>query len=48
VLVASIITVRWTLLRYRSDQLLALCWHRFVPMGLGLVMIAGVYRHVVM
>jgi NADH-quinone oxidoreductase subunit H len=47
VLVASIITVRWSFVRYRSDQLLALCWHRFVPLGLGLVMLVGVWRFLV-
>lgn len=31
VLFASVYLVRWTLLRFRSDQLLRLCWHRLVP-----------------
>lgn len=43
-LVAAVITVRWTLLRYRSDQLLRLCWHYFVPAGLVLVMVTGVWQ----
>lgn len=42
-LVASVVTVRWTFMRFRSDQLLRLCWHRFVPVSLALVFVAGLW-----
>jgi NADH-quinone oxidoreductase subunit H len=35
--------VRWSWLRYRSDQLLRLCWYWFVPAGVVLVAGAGVW-----
>jgi NADH-quinone oxidoreductase subunit H len=35
--------VRWSWLRYRSDQLLWLCWHWFVPAGVVLVAGAGAW-----
>lgn len=43
-LVASIITVRWTFLRFKSDQLLRLCWHWFVPVSLALILVAAVWK----
>lgn len=37
--------VRWSLLRFRSDQLMNLCWKYLVPGGLGLVMVSAVWVH---
>lgn len=31
--------VRWTLPRFRYDQLMRICWYGFVPLGLGLLML---------
>jgi len=42
-LVASVVTVRWSFLRFRSDQLLHLCWHRLVPISLALIFVAAVW-----
>jgi NADH-quinone oxidoreductase subunit H len=35
--------IRWTLLRFRSDQLLKICWHYLVPFGVLLVGAAAVW-----
>lgn len=45
VLFASVYWVRWTLLRFRSDQLMRLCWLYLVPLSLGLVVFAALWRH---
>lgn len=42
-LFALIYWVRWSLLRYRSDQLMALCWKRLTPLGVGLVLAAALW-----
>jgi NADH-quinone oxidoreductase subunit H len=34
VLFTSIVWIRWSLLRFRSDQLMALCWNRLLPASL--------------
>ncbi len=39
--------VRWSLLRLRSDQLMALCWKYLVPVSLALVLGAGAWVYVV-
>jgi NADH-quinone oxidoreductase subunit H len=46
VLFGIVFWVRWSLVRFRSDQLMALCWKWLVPAGLGLVMLAAVWVHV--
>ncbi len=43
-LFAGIFWVRWTLLRYRADQFMALCWRVFVPVSLACVALAAVWR----
>ncbi|MCC7385774.1 MAG: NADH-quinone oxidoreductase subunit NuoH [Deltaproteobacteria bacterium] len=35
--------VRWSLLRLRSDQLMAICWKYLVPGTLGLLLLAGIW-----
>jgi NADH-quinone oxidoreductase subunit H len=42
-LYASIFLIRWSWMRYRSDQLMALCWRWLVPLGLALVMASAVW-----
>jgi NADH-quinone oxidoreductase subunit H len=41
VLFVGIYWLRWTLLRFRSDQLMRLCWTWLVPVGLALVLSAA-------
>jgi NADH-quinone oxidoreductase subunit H len=42
VLFVGVYWIRWTLLRLRSDQLMALCWRVLVPASLVLVLAAAV------
>lgn len=42
-LFASVYWIRWTLLRFRSDQLMKLCWSWLVPTGVVLVAAAGAF-----
>lgn len=44
-LFAGIYWVRWSLVRFRSDQLMRICWRYLVPGGLVLVMAAGLWVH---
>lgn len=37
--------IRWSLLRLRSDQLMAICWKYLVPLSLALLLGAGVWKH---
>ena len=42
-LFALVTWIRWSLLRYRSDQLLALCWRWLVPASVALVLVAAAW-----
>jgi NADH-quinone oxidoreductase subunit H len=42
-LFVSVYWVRWSLLRLRSDQLLALCWKYLTPLGIALVLFAAAW-----
>jgi NADH-quinone oxidoreductase subunit H len=44
-LFAGIFWIRWSYMRYRSDQLMAICWKFFLPLGLGLVMVTALWVH---
>lgn len=35
--------VRWSLLRFRADQLMELCWKRLTPLAVGLVLLAAAW-----
>jgi NADH-quinone oxidoreductase subunit H len=35
--------VRWSLLRFRSDQLMEICWKWLTPIGVGLVLLAAAW-----
>ena len=37
--------IRWSYMRFRSDQLMAMCWKLFLPLGLGLVMYSALWVH---
>ncbi|MBX7190944.1 MAG: NADH-quinone oxidoreductase subunit NuoH [Sandaracinaceae bacterium] len=39
--------VRWSLVRFRSDQLLAICWKWLVPISVGLVLVAALWVELV-
>ena len=43
-LFAGIFWIRWSLLRYRADQFMAICWRVFVPLSLACVATAAVWR----
>lgn len=43
-LFVGIFWVRWTLVRYRADQFMAMCWKVFVPVALGTVAVAAVWK----
>lgn len=45
ILTNLIIHVRWTLVRYRIDELLRLCWTYFVPIGLLLVCLTAIWKY---
>jgi NADH-quinone oxidoreductase subunit H len=41
----TIFWIRWSYMRYRSDQLMAICWKFFLPGGLVLVMASAMWVH---
>jgi NADH-quinone oxidoreductase subunit H len=43
VLFVAIYWIRWSLLRFRADQFMKLCWQWLVPSGLALVALAAVF-----
>ena len=43
-LYAGIFWIRWTFLRYRADQFMAICWRIFVPVSLLTVTVAAFWR----
>ncbi len=43
ILFGSVYWIRWTLLRFRSDQLMRLCWQWLVPLSVVLVLGAGAW-----
>jgi NADH-quinone oxidoreductase subunit H len=42
-LFAVVYWVRWSLLRFRADQLMDLCWRRLTPLGVALVLLAAAW-----
>jgi len=46
ILFAFIYAMRWSLVRFRADQLMHLCWKWLVPITLGLVCLAAVWVNV--
>jgi len=44
-LFAGIFWIRWSYMRYRADQLMAICWKFFLPLGLALVMLSALWVH---
>lgn len=42
-LFVAVYWVRWSLLRFRADQLMELCWKRLTPLGVGLVLAAAAW-----
>jgi len=45
VLFVGIFAIRWSLVRFRSDQLMTICWKYLVPIGLVLVMVSALWVH---
>jgi NADH-quinone oxidoreductase subunit H len=43
VLFAAVYWIRWSLLRFRADQLMEICWKRLVPIGIVLVLGAAAW-----
>ncbi len=43
-LFAIIFWIRWTILRYRQDQLIRVCWVYFLPLSLVLVAVSAIWK----
>ena len=43
VLFAAIFWIRWTLMRFRADQFMAICWRVLVPVSVGLVVASALW-----
>ncbi len=43
VLFAGMFWIRWSFMRYRSDQLLKICWHYLVPVSLALLAVTALW-----
>ena len=43
VIYSLIFWIRWSWMRYRSDQLMKICWHYLVPASLGILAATAVW-----
>ena len=47
VLFALVFWIRWSWMRYRSDQLLKICWHYLIPASLALLAVTAIWVRLV-
>ena len=45
ILFALILWIRWSLVRFRADQLMRLCWTWLIPLSLAMVALAAIWVH---